>query len=690
MRVGSVLGMTSRPDGASTESAADGPRLDDHAFFTGLLDRSRPLLDQAAARAEQGDFGQARALFARDVRETLQPERFLQIDRTFIRPGEHVVDHSETIEDAAERILSGVLVSCGTPIDFSDGIDWFANPTHNQYAEWTWQLSRHHEWGILAERYRATGDERFAEGFLRYFRSWVRQATAPARDAAVGSGQTLCWRTIELGIRMGGSWPWVLHTFVDSPAFTDDDLVDFCKSVWEHGERLRNRHARNNWLIMEMNGLAQIGLLYPQLVDASEWKAYALDRLAAELPVQTYPDGFQFELSTNYHQVNISNYQWVWDVYDAYGEPVPPEFRSWLELMHEANLRIARPDGRLPDLGDGRDHPVAELMTAALPRYPERPDFRWAASQGTEGTPPPWTSSAFDYAGYYVMRTGWESDAVWALVDAGPYGMAHQHEDKLSVLLHAYGRTLITEGGNYAYDDSSMRRYVLSSRAHNTILVDGQGQNRRLHFDRSRVTMDQPSGSRWYSDDHQDLVAATYDEGYGPEADPSVTHRRTVWFDKRGVADTLGPHLVVVDRLLAAPGRTHDYQAVWHLDPDEAEVEDGIVRTTTPGEANVTLLAAGPPGLSTTIISGRTEPEWQGWKSIKEHLQGQYAATPTASSEFSAAGPVRLVTVLYPSARDADCPITEVVADPAVDATTVTLRLASGQTVTVDEADWPE
>ena len=188
--------------------------------------------------------------------------------------GAHFMQEGETPEQAGERILSGELISCSTPHQFEGEVDWFINPTFNQYKEWTWQLSRHPEWGILAERYRATGDERFAEAFVRYFESWVRQALVPEN---ADGGATLCWRTIEAGIRMGGVWQWALHSFYRSPHFTDDVLVDWYKSVWEHGWRLRNFHRTGNWLIMEMNGLAQIGILYPQFSDAPAWKAYAFD-----------------------------------------------------------------------------------------------------------------------------------------------------------------------------------------------------------------------------------------------------------------------------------------------------------------------------------------------------------------------------------------------------------------------------
>jgi hypothetical protein len=270
-------------------------------------------------------------------------------------------------------------------------------------------------------------------------------------------GATLCWRTIETGIRMGGVWQWALHTFYRSPAFTDDVLIDWYKSVWEHGWRLRNFHRTGNWLIMEMNGLAQVAILYPQLKDGPDWKEYAFNKLEAELDAQIYADGFQVELSSGYHQVDIQNYQWLIDVCNAFDVPTPAKFRSVMERMHAANVLMMMPDGRLPDVNDGDWEVVSELMESAAKDYPKRSDFLWAFSKGRQGKPPAEASHAFPYAGYYIMRNGWKPDSLWALFDGGHFGYGHQHEDKLNVLLHAYGRLLLGAGGNYAYDDTHRR-----------------------------------------------------------------------------------------------------------------------------------------------------------------------------------------------------------------------------------------
>ncbi|MGH2558822.1 MAG: alginate lyase family protein [Thermomicrobiales bacterium] len=659
-----------------------GPRLSDLDFFTKAVDTTRAGLEEIPGAVARGDMAGARRLFAAEARQTLQPERFLRIKRE-IR-GNHVMHPGESVTEAAERILRLELISCNTPCQFSGEVDWFANPTFNQYREWTWQLSRHTEWAILGERYRETGDERYAEGFVRLFRSWVKQAVAP--EDAPGNA-THCWRTIEAGIRMGGSWQWALHSFYRSPHFTDDVLVDWYKSVWEHGWRLRHFHRTHNWLIMEMNGLAQSGILYPQFRESAAWKAYAFDRLAEELDDQVYPDGFQYELSTGYHQVVVRNYQWLWDVCEAYDVPAPAVWRTGLEGMHAANVLLMMPDGRLPDLNDGGWAAVAPMMERPVEQYPARADFRWAASRGRDGAPPAETSLAFPHAGCFVMRSGWEPEAVWALFDGGPFGAAHQHEDKLHLLLHAYGRLLLTEGGNYAYDDSEMRRYVLSTRAHNTIRVDGQDQNRRFHFRREEIDIGALAPASWRTTDRYDVAEAAYDEGYGPEATHAVTHRRQVIFLKQGYED-LGACFLVVDRMLPNDERRHEYEALWHFDAETAETDGLTAQSCDPGEPNLTILPADLAGIGVETVRGQESPEWQGWKAIKDHQQGQYVGTPTAIYRWSAAGPVRLVTLLYPTRAGETCPVRAVSAEASDNETVVAFTLADGGQVVLDEIEF--
>lgn len=674
-----------------TTETVIGPRLSDADFFGKLIDTTRPGLEAIPALVEQGNFAEARRVFAAEARASLQPDRYLATIRpnrrenTYTYPG-------ESFEEAAERILRLELISCGVPMQFEGDVDWFANPTYNQYKEWTWQLSRHWEWDVLAELYHQNPDERYAEGFVKMFQSWVHQAVVPENAAG---NETLCWRTIETGIRMGRPWPRALHVFYQSPHFTDDVLVDWYKSVWEHGWRLRNFHRTHNWLIMEMNGLLHIAILYPQFKDSPAWLEYAIQKLIRELDTQVYADGMQFELSTGYHQVNIRNYLLAWHTMAAYDVPVPDAFRDVLEKMHSANIRLMMPDGRLPDLNDGGWHPVAGLLDDAVKHYPERADFKWVHSGGAEGQPPAETSLAFENCGYYVMRTGWQPNDIWAFFDGGDFGYAHQHEDKLNLLLYAYGRLLLTEGGNYAYDASEMRKYSLSTRGHNTIRVDDMDQNRRTAFyqwlgqppteDEVINLLNSPNDAAWTISDAYELVEATYDEGYGPDAVRSVRHQRKVIFLKQPPAP-LPPCFIVIDRLTPADAGTHDYQMFWHLNTDAADIAPDnplAVASSDAGQANLAIIPADHPGLSVTVITGQEDP-WQGWKSYG-NVQGNHLPAPTADYQWTAAGDQRLVTLLIPLPAGEPCPVIRVTSE----GDTLVLHLRAGGTVNLKESDYP-
>ncbi len=678
-----------------SQQDSTGPRLTDTEFFNDKIDTTQPGLEAIPALMAAGDTARARHVFATAVRASLQPDKMPFVEG---KRGNTYMYLDETFEEAAERILRLELISCGTPHQFEGTVDWFANPTFNQYKEWTWQLSRHWEWDVLAEQYRKTEDERFAEGFIKLFQSWVRQAVAP--DDVPGN-HTLCWRTIEAGIRMGQTWPRVLHSFYQSTHFTDDVLVDWYKSVWEHGNRLRHNYWRFNWRIMEMNGLAQIGILYPQFKAATEWKAFAIQRLERELDLQNFADGFQYELTTGYHQVNIRNYQLLWDVMVAYDELIPAKFRSELEKMYAVNVQLMMPDGRLPDLNDGGWHSVAGLVEKAVEYFPARQDFKWAYTEGRDGQPPTATSLALPYSGYYVMRTGWEPDAFYVFFDGGHLGTNHQHEDKLNILLHAYGRLLLTEGGNYAYDDSEMRRYVLSTRAHNTIRVDGLDQNRKGPFqarfrdvepteDEIIAELNTLNDAIWFISDTHDLAVATYDEGYGPDATPLVTHERKLIFLKQPRAP-LSPCVLVIDRVTPTDGKAHDYEALWHLDTDSAEIATDNplhVSSTDANQPNITIIAANHPSLSLTIATAQEEPEWQGWKSPAHGRQGSELPAPTPTYHWNSADPQRIITLLYPTPAGASCPVKRVTADSDVTATAFGLNLADGDMVELNEADY--
>lgn len=192
---------------------------------------------------------------------------------------------------------------------------------------------------------------------------------------------------------MWDTWPCAIFSFIRSKEITDRDLVNLFKCVYEHGLRLRTRYTVSNWLIMEMNGLIHISLFFPFFKPAKEWEAFAAEILTRQLLEQVYPDGFQQELTTNYHQVVLTNYEGVLRAYAKKGIKPPEELLSALEKMYDVYLHIVMPNMITPNLNDGADLSMSEALGTAVKLLPERQDLLYLQSGRQKGQPPSFTST---------------------------------------------------------------------------------------------------------------------------------------------------------------------------------------------------------------------------------------------------------------------------------------------------------
>ena len=560
-------------------------------------------------------------------------------------------DISHNAERADDAARGRVLVSYIWH-EFPDAkIDWFYNPTIERddlprNHEWLWQLGRMSFWNDLGRAYWATGDEKYAQAFVEQLRGWTRQCPR-TRDSGNYAGSA--WRTIECGIRMGGSWPEAYHRFLTSPSFTDDDIVLYVKSCLEQALHLRERPTSGNWLTMEMSGLYAVGALFPELKQADEFRTYAVRRIHDELATQFIPDGAQVELTPGYHQVALSNILKIAELARMVGrtDDLPADFVAMTERAFDFNLRLMTPDRNLPRFNDSWDVNVPRTMQQAARLFPAREDFAWAARDDGGSGAPESTSHVLPYAGYAAMRSGWERDANYLAFDFGTLGYGHVHQDKLNIVLWAYGRPILFDGGGGNYEDSPYRRYDVDTFAHNTGLVDGLPQRRPTN-DRWANVSREPLDARWESTPEYDFAAGVYDEGYGDVDDRPATHVRRVLFVK--------PDLFVVsDTFTPNDAESHTYQIRWHADStswvaaEQAGVR--IHRTNDDGLPNLAILALDADGLDIANHSAVTEPEALGWWVARD---GNHKATTTAVHARHGRGRHTFLTILHPMPQGSD------------------------------------
>jgi hypothetical protein len=541
---------------------------------------------------------------------------------------------------------------------FEGEIDWMFDPTAAwgdcQTAEWQVQFNRHYHWIVLARAWERTRDEKYAKAFERELISWVTsQCPAPPRKDMRLPGT---WRTIDTGIRAGWTWPLALEIFRKSDAVSDPAIWLMIAAMREHGRYLLMSPTGGNFKTMETNGLAHAGMLLPGLLDAEVYASTAIDRAMAEMQRQFYPDGCQFELAASYGRLSMMCTFCTLKLADAAGfndssahrrgrgTEIQP--RQWDQLMEIGMVysRMAAPDGRVPGMHDCDGISVERM-------YADIASMR-GGDVGQEL--PPWREKEsvthIPWGGYGILRR----EGRWAMLDAGPWGAAHQHSDALQVMTWSNGDFWCTDPGKPAYDQSPETKLIRSSEGHNVVLMDGQ---RHMPDPVIRLTRS-PLPMAFSEGESVSVTAATRLARCDGEAGAGFRHERLL-FDVAGVG------WLVVDRMEASDRALHSWEWLWHFPEGSGiAIKDGIACVSRKDGTCLHVGAVATETVDLTTVCGGKDP-LRGWAVHEGKSKAHPVPVLVAKSAAAAMSPV-CVTLL---------------SQKAVPAGSLSVRVSGGETV---------
>ena len=512
---------------------------------------------------------------------------------------EHFPETAEKIVERAERICEHRFDLLGyRGVDYGAEIDWHCDRVHGKRAprkvffqmkyldfaevgdsKVTWELNRHQHLVTLAKAYRLSGDEKFAAELFRQWKHWHAENPYP-----IG----INWASsLEVGFR-SLSWLWIYFLLADSPAMPGWFRPEWLRSLAISGRHiekyLSTYFSPNTHLLGEGVALFLIGTLCPEIPSASRWQQRGWKIVQQEAERQVRSDGWHFEQSVYYHVYALDLFLHAAVLASANQIAAPRHFDLTLQRMLEA-LSVLGRGGAVPQLGDddgGRVFDAARNRAAdmldplatgavlfgrgdfkALAEGP-REEMLWllgeAGLQEFERIPkvaPARNSVAFQASGLYLMTGG---DARTQLViDAGPQGAhsaGHGHADALSLTASSAGCGLLIDSGTFEYVGADAERdHFRGTRAHNTLLVDGQDQAEpKGPFGWGRLPNVQAQG--WLAGKTFDLFMGSHD-GYSQLAN-SIVHRRLVFSLKSGL-------WLVRDQALGHG--EHALDLFWHLGP---------------------------------------------------------------------------------------------------------------------------
>lgn len=575
----------------------------------------------------------------------------------------------EAEKKMAQQLLQDVVTFGETTAEIPKNADggwrWtYTGPENDD--EFGYSLNGHQYFPLFLKGWQHTKNPDYIKKFDLLIRDWIIHNPLPDESSdiyRVHSTTTeeldwrdigeVVWRDLEVGQRFGESWPHTFYGFQQQEQFTPAGRLLMLASIPVQAEYLQQYHKRrHNWTTMEMDGLALIGLTFPEFDSASAWVDYGLKIMQEEINGQVYPDGTQTELSTKTQWVALSRFESLVENFRDAGKSVPQSYLDRIEKMYEYMAYAMRPDGHQPLNNDSDREDLRPRVLKAAEAF-GRPDWVYIATNGTKGKQPAgMATTVFPWAGIHIMRNGWEENSHWTFFDAGPFGTGHQHSDMLHISIHANGRDILVDGGRFthkdyfSFDPTIWRGYFRSSFSHNVILVDCKGQNY------GPLTAKDPlrEGIDYFKEPDFDFAKGTFSSGF-VETEGKIEHTRAVFYlrDK---------FWVVADYI--ETDRPRKLEVLWHYHPDcQVVIENDVEAVSVDsGLGNLRIIPQGGLKWNIEIIKGKTQPYIQGWYS---ETYGVKEANPTVVYTANIQESQTFIWTLLPAKGDVPNATTELI-----------------------------
>jgi hypothetical protein len=506
---------------------------DESLFRSAIIHDSIPGL---ADRVEDEDWAACARLLGDTMRSKPHPSF-----SPFCAPADELLEPEQL--SAADGILDGIFTlpdSCGGTIterligDFEWSPSFAGQEVYHPPKMFRYSLNQHEPLATLAQVFWHTGDTRYRDRLIELLLDWIRRV--PTYWELLHGGEVVRqhWQNMNTRNRFE---KWLHIIPLVASALSDRDAVDLLKAMIFHAD-LMNRYVDQHIggpASATLSGMMKVNLKFAILVPEAAESDTCVDtfkrHFRAGIDAVFYPDGGLKYRCPGYHAAVARWYvEAVQLAEDLKIEEIGYE-RRMADKMEAFTALIAKPDGSLPLLGDtGTAANEAAWRQRLALLKPETPSAR------------------LEWSGLYAMRSGWEDDALYLFLTAGPYGTMHNHQDHLSFEVSGYGTHLIVEPGITPYGRTEQRQVWGASPAHNTLVVDGLGQHRH------HVEPTAPSPNPWYSCPEFDFVQGRFDEGFGPEQSVAVVHVRSILFIK-------SEYFLIVDQVLG----DGSHALAWHF-----------------------------------------------------------------------------------------------------------------------------
>lgn len=290
---------------------------------------------------------------------------------------------------------------------------------------------------------------------------WIGKSLSLKEDA---------WEPYPVSLRIVN---WVKY-FV---CYKKDIPQHWLESLYQQSQILFNSieyHILANHYLKNAKALFFAGT-YLKCLDSDKWFNKGKKVLLEETAEQILADGGHYEKSPMYHSILVEDYLDSLNLINSNSINITEDEVSYLGDKVVSALdflnHIVMPDGEIPLLNDSafKIAPHPDLIFEYANRI-----LNYKRNNDNSSLP---AVNSFDNSGYFIIKENLDM----CIIDCGSispdYQPGHTHCDLLSYELVINQLRVIVDSGLHDYENSDERKYCRSTRAHNTIEIDGLEQS---------------------------------------------------------------------------------------------------------------------------------------------------------------------------------------------------------------------
>jgi len=352
-----------------------------------------------------------------------------------------------------ERIRNGLLEKV-----YGNPIDWTLYET-NEIEKSVW-LNRFYFLPSFARQYYLSGDISYLDDMMKIISIWIENNPRLPNSHS----KTINWRDMQVAWR-SIHWSWCYFLTEKSLSCEQKEII--LNSLKQHADILLSgfgKQSLNEFNHQAHGALAMLylGVLFPMLKQADELKKSALKIISHHLENAFYSDGGNVEQMFGYYPFETHIFRDTYLLCIQNNIEVPPNLLSMLEKMALFLSAVAQPNSTMPPVNDSFEMTTIPMLTTLNEITGKRLNFQTKSSK------------YFPETQIAIMRGEDSMNKWYVLANPAKSIGAHAHAGRLAFTLWHNERPILIDSGCCNYDNSNLVKWFRTSRAHNTVIIDGK------------------------------------------------------------------------------------------------------------------------------------------------------------------------------------------------------------------------